>query len=225
MSPDVLIRIQGSVAYDDPEVAVRAAAVLGVSERARWERMLPEAARRDYLAAHHLRRVMLSAITGLHPAAFRFARSAGGRPVIVRPARGIRYRASLSHADGVALCAVSEDLPLGADVESRRNLAGDLPAIAGMIAAPGECAGLAVLPEPEQVDRFLRLWTTHEAIAKAHGVTLGSPVARRTPDAANWLVTCWALTQDHVAALTVRRPGAGGRVTLRIEQDAAAACA
>jgi 4'-phosphopantetheinyl transferase len=206
-------------------VASRALASLGVAERFRWERILPAVARRDYLAAHHLRRLMLAERTGIDPAAFRFAKSASARPVIVHPARGLHYRASLSHADGIALCAVSDGLPVGADVESRRNLSGDLPAIAGMIAAPEECADLAASPGPEQVDRFLHLWTTHEAIAKAHGVGLGAPVARAAPRTADWQLACWRLTRDHVAAVIVRRPKAGRRVMLRIEGDAVAACA
>jgi len=225
MSPEVWIRFLGCAAYDDETVATRASMILDVAERRHWERILAPAARRDYLAAHLLRRWMLSALTGIDPAAFRFRASAAGRPVIVRPHDGRRFRASLSHADGIAICAITEGLAVGADVESRRNLGGDLPDIAALIAGRAACRGLSDLPPGERSERFLRLWTTHEAIAKARGVGLGAAAARTLPARSEWQVACWRLTWDHVAAVVVRRPAIGHPVSLRIEGDVVATCA
>src|SRR5262245_46772847 len=209
--PEVWVRFQRTAAFADPEVAASVVPLLEEEERARWERIRAWEARCDYLGAHVLRRRMLAAFSGTDPASFRFRESALGRPRIVAPTAGRRFRSSLSHADGVAVCAVTVGLDVGVDVESRRSLSGDLLAVAGMICSRAEVAALEVLPAPARPDRILELWTAREALGQALGE--GSPQDRST-----WRTACWPVTRDHVASVAVC-VAADVPVALRVEEE------
>ena len=226
MTPEVWVRSQPSVAYDDPGVAAKAAEVLDDRERRRWRRLLDPGAKRDYLAAHLLRRGMLAARSAFDAAAFRFRSSAGGRARIVDPPAAAGFRTSLAQADGMALCALSYGVQLGANVESRRNLSGDLLRISAMVESRRAIRALEEMPQPLREEWLLRVWTVREAIAKAGGVGAEEAALESPPDAV-WQYICWSPSRDHLAAGVVRRPGPRQGVSIRIEGDMLAllACA
>lgn len=71
---------------------------------------------------------------------------------------------SISHANGLALCAVSATRRVGVDVERRAAL--DLPSLRAAF-GPGEWAEIQAAADPALA--LLRLWTAKEAALKADG--------------------------------------------------------
>jgi 4'-phosphopantetheinyl transferase len=143
----------------DPAAAPGLVAVLDGHERERMARFRRPADSARYLAAHALTRLVL----GVGPAADVFDRTCRcgkqhGKPVLPG---GPAF--SLTHAGDVVGVAVSPLGPVGLDVEQARPMA-DLAALARHIGAPAETGG------------FFRAWTRKEALLKATGEGLSSPM-------------------------------------------------
>lgn len=116
--------------------------------------------RASYLVQRAIMRCLLSPYVAIDPDAIVFARRPRGKPVIAGGA-GVEF--NLSHADDVALLAVSHTVTLGIDIE-RYDADLDLAALARVVLAPTEA----------YADRrgFLRIWCRKEACLKATGVGL-----------------------------------------------------
>lgn len=82
---------------------------------------------------------------------------------------------SLSHSGGMALCALSDDGPVGADVELARPRRAGLPAYA---LSPAELARF-----DGSWEEFFRLWTLKESWCKREDAPLFPPRAVETPPA------------------------------------------
>src|SRR5439155_1551412 len=93
-----------------------------------------------------------------------------GRPELIAPTSHPRLRFSLSHADGIALCAVTRGGAVGADVESLRHVGPDPLGVAATLCSERERETLLATPAPLRAERFLSLWTLKEAFAKATGL-------------------------------------------------------
>lgn len=76
---------------------------------------------------------------------------------------------SLSHSGDVAMCAVSDCLEVGCDVECRVNLK-----IASRFFAANELEALQSSSRPEET--FLRIWTLKESFIKHSGNGLSTPL-------------------------------------------------
>jgi 4'-phosphopantetheinyl transferase len=147
------------------------AALLDAHERGRLDRFRREADRARYLAAHALARLALAAALGRSAADLEFDRTCRcgkqhGKPVLPG---GPAF--SLTHAGGLVGVAVHPHGPVGLDVEEERELT-DLPALAQHACSPAETA-----PDPAG---FFVLWTRKEALLKATGAGLASPMAAIT---------------------------------------------
>ncbi|OLT10875.1 hypothetical protein BJF78_28375 [Pseudonocardia sp. CNS-139] len=156
------------VAPSDDGGAGGLAALLDAHERARMARFRRPADQARYLAAHALTRLALGAAVGRPAADLVFDRTCHcgqqhGKPVLPG---GPGF--SLTHAGGLVGVAVHHGGPVGLDVEEERALA-DLPALAAHACSPAESA-----PDPES---FFVLWTRKEALLKATGRGLSSPMS------------------------------------------------
>jgi 4'-phosphopantetheinyl transferase len=201
----------------------RLAALLSDEERARAARFHFERNRREYVAAHALKRLMLSEAAGGRPHDWCFAAEPGGKP-FVAGRTGLHF--NLSHCNGLVACAVSADVPLGVDVEPLERRA---PLdVADHYFAPDERAWLFGLPDGEQSRGFFRLWTMKEAFIKAtgkgvaqglHSFAIGFEPLRVTfPDPGRAEPGEWRFVQEaigggHLLGLAWRGPDAA--VTLR----------
>ena len=185
-------------------------------------RLRREDGRRDYLAAHALARIFLAEFLGTLPEHILMRLAPGGRPEILAPSTSPPVSFSISHSDGLAMCALAVGRELGADVESVREVGPD-PIRTGDVMLSGcERDTLAVAPESERAGHFLRIWTMKEALAKATGLGLRLPLARltvksegdalvqellyqhATDHSARWRLTTQELPPHHVAAVAVR---------------------
>lgn len=146
----------------------RFASLLDAGERERAARFLFERHRRQFVAAHALKRLMLSAAAGATgPADWTFEAGAHGKPKLTGK-RGPHF--NISHCEGLVACAVSETVEIGVDVERLER-----PApleLAGHYFAAAECTLLSALPQAQRPLGFFRLWTLKEAYIKATGLGL-----------------------------------------------------
>jgi 4'-phosphopantetheinyl transferase len=148
-----------------PADAPALVAVLDAHERNRMDRFRRAADAARYLAAHALTRVVLAHRLGCAPAALVFDRTCRcgephGKPTLAGGGPGF----SFTHAGAVVGVAVREDGPVGLDVEPVRTLP-DIDGMARHVGAPAEPMA------------FFRAWTRKEALLKATGDGLASPMA------------------------------------------------
>jgi len=234
--PEVVVRFVRTEVYEDAVLASRAREVLGADEGAALARLRPEAARRDYLAAHALARTMLAELAGSDPARLRFGCPPRGRPELVAPPAARHLHFSISHADGIALCAVAAGCVVGADVESLRNVGPDPLGVAASVCSRREMDALAMLPASARAERLLSIWTAKEAVAKATGLGFrlplpliavheesnGPPAESGTGAAEEktpWRLASFRLTPCHLAAVAVLA-ASSAHVALRFEVGA-----
>jgi 4'-phosphopantetheinyl transferase len=228
--------------FPDDSVAVWWMTVdtVGADTLARWRRILDSAEqdradrfhfsrdRDGFVAAHILKRNLLSWAGGLPPSDWRFIADPLGKPQI-DPALGRpRLRFSLSHTRGLVACAVSLDHAVGLDVEAL-DCARDGLDIAERFFAPAELALLRAAAPGDRPDIFTRIWTLKEAYIKGTGLGLANcpldciafePQGVRfgtalEDDPANWQFTQWRPTSQHLLALALRRPAAAATTLIK----------
>ncbi|MEM8852715.1 MAG: 4'-phosphopantetheinyl transferase superfamily protein [Pseudomonadota bacterium] len=149
------------------------AALLDAKESERAEAFVFERHRRQFGAAHALKRLMLSAATqGRHaPQDWSFQDGAFGKPHVAEPQSP---HFNLSHCDGLVACAVSHCVDLGVDVEPVAD-----PAPLDLADHYFACPESRLLTRMEPAERplgFFRLWTLKEAYVKARGLGLTQPL-------------------------------------------------
>ncbi|WP_051013929.1 4'-phosphopantetheinyl transferase family protein [Pararhodospirillum photometricum] len=148
----------------DPVSLARLADLLDDEERARADRLKLSPTRREFIAAHGLKRTMLGAVLGQDPRALRFTAESAGKPVLV----GGGPDFNLSHTTGLVACAVATDGGrVGVDAETLART--PEPRLARRFFAREEADALQALPHQERPQAFLRLWTLKEAVVKALG--------------------------------------------------------
>jgi 4'-phosphopantetheinyl transferase len=116
------------------------------------------------VAAHALKRMLLSSVCGVKPAEIPIVVQKGGKPMV--SGRGGPCF-SLSHCNDLVACAVSPTVPLGVDVE--RTDAPISPDVLDLCLRSEERAYLGSLAECTRLSGFYRIWTLKEAFCKATG--------------------------------------------------------
>ena len=161
----------------------RDAALLDAQETKTYHRFLASEDRRDYAAAHALlRRTLTSVVPNHPPEAWCFERTALGKPYLSAPAvDGPPLHFSLSHTRGHVAGAISRDGEVGVDAECRSHI-NDLERLMAGVCSTDERAQIRAVPQPEQVARFLDLWSLKEAYVKACGTGIDTKLAHVTFD-------------------------------------------
>lgn len=195
--------------------------LLDEAEQARLDRFRPPEVKQQFLAAHALLRLALSAHTGLPPGEWRFGAGAHGKPHITLPTLSEPPAFSLSHTRGLVACAVAPRGSLGIDVERLDRKAG-LDALLPRVCSEEERRRLPQGGEALQ-HAFFRTWTLKEALLKALGtglqvnpatvgVDLERPAFLHLPeeagDPSEWRCGFLELSPDHACAWALRAAGA-----------------
>lgn len=170
-------------------------------------RLRVPAARARHVAARACLRRVLGARLGLPPSAVALASTSDGAlQVVGHP----DLHVSISHTTGLVLVAVSTGGPVGVDVE--RADRERLPPVQAWV-VPEE---LAALPDASAADRrraLLQLWTAKEAVTKALGTGLGTPLravtvigdeAHGPGQVTGWHIEPIALPPTHVGTVALR---------------------
>jgi len=155
----------------------RLAAVLGDVERRRLSQVSNRARAEAYVVGHGLLRHLLSESTGrtCHPAAWQFATTDAGKPLLW--SEGCRdHDVSLAYsADAIAI-AIAHRRAIGVDIEAVRS--GPIP---WALLNERERQRLLARHGGDRQLEFLRLWTIREAVAKCRGVGLAREIAADDP--------------------------------------------
>lgn len=132
---------------------------------------------REYLGGRVLARTALCAWTGITPDACTILKEASGRPYSVSRSGGVMPALSLSHAGDQVLCALCQPGMIGVDAECIAPR--DVEGLARHVCADSERTLLDQSPDDTaRLLLFYRLWTLKEALSKALGTGLSSPLRR-----------------------------------------------
>ena len=149
-------------------------------ERQRWRRFSFEEGKKQFLVSHGFLRAVLSRYAAVPPSAWRFVRSAFGRPEVKLPPNAAVGRSlcfNLTHTCGLAACAVAWDREVGVDAEDWRRQGRDVgDELIHRCLSPAELACFRTLPSDARQGGFFDYWTLKEAYLKARGLGLSLPV-------------------------------------------------
>lgn len=204
----------------DRHAALRAH--LSADEALRASRFLRQTDRLHFEAARGRMREILAEVTSIPPASLQLGTGPHGKPFLEG---GPEF--NLSHSAGWAALAVTADTPVGIDIEKLRDMERD---VARRFFSPAEVTALETLDPDSWQDGFFRCWTRKEAVVKALGTGLTTPldafdVTLRPGQearvrgmrigghsAADWTLTHLDLAADFVGAIALRGPA---RIHLR----------
>lgn len=145
---------------------------LDAGELARARRLRSPLERRRFVRSHATARLLLAQQLGVEPAAVVVEHTATGKPFVT----GVAFDFSLSHSENILLFGLHHGGAVGVDVEVIRDDFDVLP-VAEDFFTSAEVTELRAATMVEQQRLFRRLWTNHEARAKAAGKGVGQPVA------------------------------------------------
>jgi 4'-phosphopantetheinyl transferase len=193
--------------------------LLNPEERSRADRFRSPEDRERHVIAHGALRRILADYVPADPAGLLFRVANHGKPALVRDGGWPDIRFNLSHAWGIAVCAVAAGREVGVDIERIDAAASDLQ-VADQFFSAREVAALHRLPADQRARGFFNCWTRKEAYIKGRGEGLSMPL-----DAFNV-----SLAPGEPAALLGSRsenaaPGRGGGRARAIAHGYAAALA
>ncbi len=157
---------------DLPEAKLRELRkTLSDDEITRADRFYQKLHRHRFIAGRGILRTILANYLGIEPSQVQFEYEPLGKPILGSIFGENRPCFNLSHSQGLGLCVVSCDRPLGIDLEYIRPMS-DLLSLAKQFFAPSEYGLIQSLPPQEKQEIFFRYWTCKEAYLKATGVGL-----------------------------------------------------
>ncbi len=179
--------------------------------------------RRQFVIARGALRSALSQYLDRPPSQLRFVYSAFGKPEVEGEEGWECLRFNLSHAEGVALIALTRGKDVGVDVEVVRE---EFPGmeIAEDFFSAREVETLRSLSEEARTAAFFLYWTRKEAYIKALGEGLSHPLRQFSvslgngessvlaepegvaPQASQWTVKGLSVGERHAAAVAFRSP-------------------
>ena len=161
----------------EPAALESAQATLAAEERDRAARFHFARDRQRFIAARANLRAILARYLHREPAQFEFVTSPSGKPELAPGGEAYGLRFNVSHAQGLALYAITRHHPIGVDLE-RVRLDFAWEEIAERFFAPGELAALRSVPAALQCEAFFHGWARKEAFVKATGEGLSLPLDR-----------------------------------------------
>lgn len=174
-APGVVHLWRTGLDLDDREARARRL-LLNEVECARADRFFRPVHGVRFTAGRSFLRALLAAYLNCSPRAVQFDYGPQGKPAV---AGGAGLQFNLSHSGAEALCAVTTGDTVGVDIEACRP-SRDLVPIARRFFSAEEQAAFLALGESAQIEAFYRCWTSKEALLKAWGTGLTTPLDRFT---------------------------------------------
>ncbi len=194
---------------------------LAVDERTTAQRFHLRKDRKSYIVARGLLRAILGCYLAVEPERLRFCYGPYGKPRLAGDGGGKTLCFNISHAQGLALYAITRHRRIGVDLEYiRPNLVDEQ--IAERFFAPGEVAVLRTLPACVREQAFFACWTRKEAYIKAKGKGVSIPLDRfevslRPGEPAALLSTAWHRAEASRWSLHDLHPALGYAGALCVE--------
>jgi 4'-phosphopantetheinyl transferase len=132
--------------------------------------------RERFVAGRGILRMILSSYVSAPPGEIIFTYGSRGKPGL-QPQLGLPgIEFNLAHSSGMAIYAITEDRPVGVDIESFQP---DFPVeeVARNFFSSAELAALQDLPKVLRMEAFFKCWTRKEAFIKALGDGLSCPLS------------------------------------------------
>ena len=142
--------------------------MLSAGERERAARFRFAEHRDRYIVAHGWMRRVLSAYLGIPPTQIEFSFGARGKPALSDLGRSSDLQFNLAHSEGMALLAITDQTPVGIDLERLRPLQ-DADDLVARFFSPHEIHRFSSLRHEQKTTAFFNLWTRKEAWLKATG--------------------------------------------------------
>ena len=120
-------------------------------------------------------RLLLGRYLSQSPECIEFSYSTQGKPALTPCAAATPIAFNLSHSASRALCAIAGFDTVGVDIEAVKE-SRDLLPIARRFFSEAERAQLMALPEAQQCPAFYQCWSSKEALLKAWGTGLATPL-------------------------------------------------
>src|SRR5436190_14413109 len=136
---------------------------LSDDEWTRAQRFHQEIHRNRFIAGRALVRMAVSRYLGCKPAEIDFNYNLWGKPCLTNG----DLQFNVAHSEEHFVLAVSREA-VGVDIERIRTIE-DIHLVARTVFSPEELTAWTLLPEPEQVAAFYKIWTRKEALLKALG--------------------------------------------------------
>ena len=159
----------------DDATTVRLMKYLSPDEGHRAARYLSDQHRRRFVVSRGRQREILSRYVHLSASKIEFCYESLGKPGLDEPLADSRIRFNLSNSGELALLAVTLDRDVGIDVERIREMS-SMNDFSRRYFAKQECDALAVLSDSQRQVAFFNCWTRKEAILKATGKGISSPL-------------------------------------------------
>ncbi len=196
--------------------------VLSGDEYLRAQSFHSEQDRRRFIIAHGSLRSLLSLYVAIAPKSLKFVYGLYGKPFLSADCVGDTIRFNLSHSGELALCAVTPNREVGADIEYIRPLE-DVEVIAKHLFSEQEWLELRSLPPHLKHQAFFTCWTRKEAYVKATGKGGSQPLDRfavslhpgvparllfvdsMPQEVARWSFEAWSPAAGYEAAVAVEK--------------------
>jgi 4'-phosphopantetheinyl transferase len=150
--------------------------LLNLEEQQRAKRYLDRRAQLVFVAARGILRSLLGAYMDCHPREVVFEIGSKGKPHVRYQLDSDWIEFNLAHSSYTCLFGFTRKNPLGVDIEKISSL----PAannLARRFFHPVEIDYLEGLPSSEHLKAFYRIWTLKEAVLKAEGSGLHTPLS------------------------------------------------
>jgi 4'-phosphopantetheinyl transferase len=162
------------VALNESHVA-KLRPLLAPDECARTDRFHFARDRNRFIVARGMLRTILGAYLNREPSHLSFSYSPYGKPALADERDASELSFNLSHANELALIAVTRGRGVGVDIEYIRPDFASTE-IAERFFSGHEVAALRALPEKAQSEAFFNCWTRKEAYIKAIGEGMSMPL-------------------------------------------------
>jgi len=149
-------------------------AILSSEERTRAKRFKFLNDRRRYVVQHGILRVLLSKYMKKEPQQVEIRTSLNGKPYVDSQDRGAIHF-SASRSDEFVMLAFNCIDNIGIDIEKIRNIP-DILEIVERHFTHNEKKEILFCPEASRLELFYKLWTRKEAVLKAQGLGLLTPL-------------------------------------------------
>lgn len=193
--------------------------LLSIEEREKAARFVSSPARDQFTAARALLRTALSKYTELSTEVWVWSSNDYGRPLVALPEEFRNTKFSVSHTNGLVVCAICGSREVGVDAEYHLPHLDFLGLSRSFFSYP-EAQHLRRLEGHHLRSAFYAYWTLKESYVKARGIGLSLPLDsfwfeighdsprlfcgdRCNDDPSRWRFFRWGPTDDHSVALAV----------------------
>jgi 4'-phosphopantetheinyl transferase len=194
---------------------------LSNDERARANRFRFEKHRRRFVIARGALRDILRRYLDVDAGTILFEYARHGKPALSEKQNPGEIRFNLSHAEELAVCAITTGRAVGIDVEYIPRSLSDADKIAKRFFSKQESDAFLKLPEAQKREAFFNCWTRKEAFIKAIGEGLTHPLHQfevaflpgETPalldtrpdprEAEKWMLSSFIPAENYIGAVVV----------------------